>query len=200
MSLSDGSRLQFVITSERYKQWEAARAGLSKSVVAKFGALLKPKAPTRQSIDRATAYLVSDAQTRQAIQRTGMSVQDFVLMTVALEQEMQLANGRGAASADAPVVADASPSPVDTAYALPNIPAAQVPVVPPPPPSDVADTASRRDTLVPPRRDSVVKRDTTRRRDSIRVDTTAPKADTTAAPRVDSTLDRRPLTDSIPPR
>lgn len=95
VSLQDGSRLRFMITSERYKQWEAARAGLSRPVVARFGALLQPKAPTQRSIERATAYLESEPRARQAIERTGMSVSDFVLMTVALEQEMQLASSRG---------------------------------------------------------------------------------------------------------
>ena len=64
----------FVITSDRYKQWDSAREGLSKSIVSRFGTLLKPKAPTQQSIARATAFLESNAGTRQSIERTGMSV------------------------------------------------------------------------------------------------------------------------------
>src|SRR4051812_22945000 len=68
VNLADGTRLQFVITSERYKQWEAARAGLTKPMVARFGALLKPKSPTRKSIEQATAFLESDPQARQSIE------------------------------------------------------------------------------------------------------------------------------------
>ena len=96
VELSDGSRLQFVITSERYKQWEAARTALRPNVVARFGALLQPKSPTEKTIERATTFLETDVTSREAIERTGMSVKDFVLMTVALEQEMRAASGAGA--------------------------------------------------------------------------------------------------------
>jgi len=95
VELSDGSRLQFVITSERYKQWEAARTALRPNVVARFGALLQPKSPTEKTIEGATTFLETDVTSREAIERTGMSVKDFVLMTVALEQEMRAARTRG---------------------------------------------------------------------------------------------------------
>jgi hypothetical protein len=155
VSLSDGSHLQYVITSERYKQWDAARDGLSKSVVARFGALLKPKAPTQQTIARATAFLENDPQARQSIARTGMSVKDFVLMTVSLEQEMQLASARGQPKASA------APYPMDSAYTLPSVPSAQMPMSPSydtathvdsgvrPLPSPRVDTTYRRDSVIP---------------------------------------------------
>jgi len=180
VSLSDGSRLQFVITSDRYKQWDAAREGLSKSIVSRYGSLLKPKSPTQQSIARATAFLESNAGAKQSIERTGMSVKDFVLMTVALEQEMQLASARGEAPPPAVRSVDTSayalpsvPSPYATAYPAPAYPPppaySPTPTYPPPP---YPDTTYRRDStpkpIEPPkpiRRDSVapdtVKRDST---------------------------------------
>jgi len=173
VSLSDGSQLKFVITSDRYKQWDEARASLSKDVVRRFGQLLKPKSPTQQSIDRATAYLDSNPRARNSIESTGMSVKDFVLMTVALEQEMQLASARG----QTPAVTS-----VDTsAYALPTVPSPYASAYPPPPaytpaptypppvyPSPTQppayDTMPHRDSVAPPspkpRLDSSYRRDT----------------------------------------
>ena len=215
VSLSDGSRLQFVITSERYKQWDAARDGLSRDVVARYGVLLKPKAPTKQSIDRAAAFLESNPTAKQSIERTGMSVRDFVLMTVALEQEMQLASARGQTPASA------TPMPVDTsAYALPTVPPpyasgyppqatyAPAPAYPTPP---VYDSAPRRDTIVrplpPPRVDSTYRRDTVPRpADSgkgIRRDTASPapvKRDSAPAPVKSDSAPSPPKTDSVPVR
>lgn len=195
MSLTDGSRLHFVITSERYKQWDAAREALNKDVVARFGALLKPKAPTQQSIARATAFLESNPQVKQAIERTGMSVRDFVLMTVALEQEMQLASNRGAP----PTAADTFA--VDTAYTLPAVPPAQIPMPPPStytappvytpvptyePARPSSDTVPRRDSARAERRlDSTYRRDTARPTPK-RADTLAPARDTVPSPRADS--------------
>jgi hypothetical protein len=183
VSLADGSRLQFVITSERYKQWDAARSGLSRSVVSRFGALLKPKSPTQQSIAQATAFLQSDPQAKQSIERTGMSVADFVLMTVALEQEMQQAGKNGQSAAAAP----AQPYPADTAYTLPTVPPAQLPVMPAPQPvpapnPPVYDSVPRRDSMRPP-----VRPDSTIRRDSVRVDTPTPKRDSIPNPPPDTT-------------
>src|SRR5438045_3217063 len=71
VSLSDGSKLSFVITSERYKQWDAAQSALDKGTAARFGALLQPKSPSQQSIERATAFLEANAAARAAIEHTG---------------------------------------------------------------------------------------------------------------------------------
>ena len=205
VNLSDGSHLQFVITSDRYKQWDAARDGLSKDVVARFGQILKPKSPTQQTIARATAFLESNARARQSIESAGMSVRDFVLMTVALEQEMRLASARGEAPA--------AVTSVDTsAYELPNVPAPYASGYPPPPaytptptypppvypsPTPAYDSTPRRDTMtrpLPPQRmDSTYRRDTLPRpidipRPAPRDTITPPvKRDTTPSPRQDST-------------
>ena len=170
VALSDGSQLHFVITSQRYKQWEAARAGLSRSVVARFGEILQPKSPTQRSIDRAVAYLESNPSARQAIERTGMSVRDFVLMTVALEQEMRLANGQGA-SANREPIPPSYPYPTDTGIRPPPMPA--------PMPAPRVDTVRRDTVIMPaPRRDTV-KRDTAKR-DTIAAPPRDTSRDTTA--------------------
>lgn len=108
VSLTDGTRFDFAITSDRFRQWDAARKGFGRAVAARFGALLNPAAPSERSIRRATAYLEGEPGARQSIVRAGMSVRDFVLMTVALEQQMQLASRR---SAETPVAAMPPPLP-----------------------------------------------------------------------------------------
>ena len=110
VQLTDGSHLQFAITSERYKQWEAARSDLRRNVVVRFGKLLHPDAPTQSSIVRAIAFLETDAASRESIERSGMTVRDFVLMTVALEQEMRLASQAGAPPSESQPL----PYPMDT--------------------------------------------------------------------------------------
>jgi hypothetical protein len=166
VSLSDGTRLDFVITSDRYNQWDAARKGLSRPVSTRFGALLKPKSPTARTIERAVAYLEGDAAARQSIERAGMSVRDFVLMTVALEQQMQLATAkrttalapmRDPVPAPAPATIDTSyqpaaeardSAPLDTAWKV-DTSARRRDTVRPPAPRDTV--APKRDTLVPKR-------------------------------------------------
>jgi hypothetical protein len=178
VELADGSHLQVVITSERYKQWDAARSALRPNVAARFGALLQPKSPSEKSIDRAVAFLEADVASREAIERTGMSVKDFVLMTVALEQEMRAAGDRSTPRSERLPAPVPLPPPVDSGY-LPQPPA-------PLPPTPRVDTTVRPDTIfTAPRRDtsasrrdaSVPKRDTVTTqkppRDTVRDTTTA---------------------------
>jgi hypothetical protein len=145
VELADGTRLGFVITSDRYKQWDAGRRGWGRGVASHFGNLLQPKSPTRRTIDRAVAYLESQGRARQAIERAGMSVRDFVLMTVALEQEMQLASGQGGVrSAAAPARA---PSMTDSTYVAATIDSSRREV-------DTLAAPTSRDS-VPPKRDTL---------------------------------------------
>lgn len=169
MTLADGASLPYAITSEAYKQWDAAQDALSPKVVARFGRLLRPAAPTQESIARAVTYLEGDPASRQAIERAGLTVRAFVQLTVALEQQMRLAGaGQPAAAPAPPAVAsrDDSIIPVgeqsaaevgpDTATAMPRAPVATVradtlfPVVPPRPDS-AARRPARRDTVATPR-------------------------------------------------
>jgi hypothetical protein len=153
VELTDGSRLQFVITSERYKQWDAARSALRPNVAARFGALLQPKSPSEKSIDRAVAFLETDVPSREAIERTGMSVKNFVLMTVALEQEMRVAQRGTQRPTPMPALL---PSPVDSGSdsrpAPSATPAPRVDTIVKP---DTIFTSQRRDTSAP-KRDTVI--------------------------------------------
>lgn len=205
VQLADGTQMQFVITSERYKQWEAAKSGLNPEIAARFGVLLKPQAPTEKTIASAVAYLQSQSVAKQAIERTGMSVRDFVQMTVALEQEMRIAAAR--ASGRVPVsTTPAAPLPRDTFVTQAPLP----PLPPPTPYPTPVDTTFRRDSAYAPtrtprpaptprvdtvRRDTLLvppKRDTTKRepapRDTApaRRDTARPPRDTTPAPPKDT--------------
>jgi hypothetical protein len=169
VQLADGSHLEFAVTSERYKKWDLAQRGLDRRIAARFGELLRPGSATASTIQRATSYLESEPGARQAIERAGISVRDFVLMTVALDQEMRVASGRD-------VSRPATPAPMPLPSAAPIDTAQQLPVVPRNAPVDsivrvdtvftqpaARDTARKRDTLPTPRpaRDTV--RDTTRR-------------------------------------
>jgi hypothetical protein len=94
VALADGGSLEFAITSEQYKRWDRARRGISRPVAARFGEILQPDAPTERSISEAVVYLESEARARNSIEKAGMSVRGFVVMTVALEQEMRVASGQ----------------------------------------------------------------------------------------------------------
>lgn len=94
VALADGGSLEFAITSEQYKRWDRARRGINRRVAARFGEILQPDAPTERSISQAVAYLESEPGALNAIEKAGMSVRGFVVMTVALEQEMRVASGQ----------------------------------------------------------------------------------------------------------
>jgi hypothetical protein len=204
VALSDGSNFDIVITSDRYKQWDAARQGLSRNVASRFGALLQPRSPSERSINRAVAYLEQEPQARSSIERTGMSVRDFVHMTVALEQQMVLASTAGPRPPEPiPMPLTYDPT-LDSAYAAmpPTPPPGYAPppvyvpptYVPPPstalpPPTDYRsprystrpDSQPRPDSVgrpLPPPRDTVrMPRDTMPRRDTLQPkrDTASPK-------------------------
>ena len=182
VELADGNHLQFVITSERYKRWDAAHSALRPNVAARFGALLQPRSPTEKSIGRAVEFLVADVASKEAIERAGMSVKDFVLMTVALEQEMRAVADRGT-QRSAPMPAPMPPPPpVDSGY-VPQPPA-------PLPPAPRVDTGVRPDTVfTSPRRDT----------SAARRDTAAPKRDTvTPKPPRDTVRDTTTAIPTLP--
>lgn len=202
IALADGGSLEFGITSDQYKRWEKARKGIDRRIAARFGAILQPDAPTEQSIERAVAYLEGQPSARSSIEAAGMSVRAFVVMTVALEQEMRRAGGQ-------PVVR--RPDPAALAYEFPTVDTSMIaPMQPSPSPAPVhpQDTVTRvlppvplpvdtsmprvapppsRDTAVRPpptvfRRDTVRARPDTIRRDTARRDSAPPPPDTTIGP------------------
>lgn len=138
---------------------DAGQRGLDRRIAARFGAPLQPASPNERSIERAVSYLQNDARAKQAIERAGMGVRDFVLMTVALEQEMRVASGRTAEQPPPPMPAPLPyVYPGDTGFTpQPMFPAPSAPV----PPSPHVDSSVRIDTVFArPPRDTV--RDTTR--------------------------------------
>ena len=118
VALADGNSFDFRITSEKYKQWDAAQRGISKRIAARFGAILRPNAPTERSIASAVTYLEGQPAARQAIETAGMSVREFVVMTVALEQEMRLASRE--TREPTPASAPYEFPPVDTTFVAPH--------------------------------------------------------------------------------
>jgi hypothetical protein len=183
VALADGNSFDFRITSEKYKQWDAAQRGISKRIAARFGAILRPDAPTERSIASAVTYLEGQPSARQAIESAGMSVRDFVVMTVALEQEMRLASRE-----------TREPAPASEPYEFPPVDTTFVAPQPLPQPAPV-DTAIASDTVLS--------------RTGMRVDSTLPVDTAFGRPRVrfDSVPRRRPAPaatifrrDTAPPR
>lgn len=181
VALADGGSMSFSITSERYKQWDRARRAFPRALIARFGQVLQPRAPTERSINDAVALLERNARAKRAIESAGLSVRGFVELTVALEQQMLMAAGGGRPAP--PPATDTYPVTMDSGYLPP--PAPEVPPYPlPVPQAPVApDTTARPDTLLVqpapyPRRDTVPRRDTAPRRDTLR-----PPVDTLIVPR-----------------
>lgn len=195
VSLVDGGSLEFRITSDQYKRWDRARKGIGKDAAAQFGAILHPSAPSARSIDEAVSFLEGQPSAKGSIEKAGMSVRGFVVMTVALEQEMRLASGQPAVDQPPPPTYEfpqidtsflpPQPYPVDTfarpdtfryptqAYPQPYPAYAPPPTTPVPTPSPtVTPLPPQQDTLITRaptifRRDTVIRRDTGARRDTI---------------------------------
>src|SRR5215213_4461657 len=74
VSLTEGEKLTFTITSERYKAWDAARTGLDSRIASRYGAILQPGSPSRRNIEKAVEYLESEPGAKASIERAGMSV------------------------------------------------------------------------------------------------------------------------------
>ena len=170
VELAEGGTLRFSVTSEQFRKWDAAQGGIDRSIQARFGEILKPEAPSERTIDAAVAYLEGQPTARSAIERAGLNVRQFVVITVALEQEMRLASGRGSREPDPDSIYMPRSDTVATAMA--PYPPVVLPYVPPPayPPIDTStrrvdtaymppDTASRSRSSYSPW-DSLVRRGT----------------------------------------
>jgi hypothetical protein len=216
VALTDGETLSFTITSERYKAWDAARQGIDRRIAARFGALLQAASPSRRSIEKAAAYLESEPAAKAAIERAGMSIRDFVVTTVALEQEMKLASARGQIPRDSV----GSPYPTNQPYPVDTTSFSTYTPIPLPEPVPVVrqyiDTFPRPDSQT--RRDSFVitRMDTSRRsfpiadsiaraaarRDSAaratRPRDTMPNRDTTSKSRDTTRIPRDTVRDTMP--
>jgi hypothetical protein len=149
--LVDGGRLPYEITSERYRQWETARRALRAARIS-LSMRLDPLRVTEADIQRAVSFFERNGRARRAIEGTGMSVRDYVLTTLALEQQMAVASGRWAAR-DRPRAPSVSVVPSesiaaelgrDTARRVDTVPVVDTVVIPvdTTPPPDTTRTAS----------------------------------------------------------
>jgi hypothetical protein len=91
--LTGGGRLAYEITSDRYRQWETARRALRAQKIT-LSMRLDPLRVTEADIERAVDYFERNRKARRIIEGTGMTVRDYVLTTLALEQQMAVATGR----------------------------------------------------------------------------------------------------------
>ncbi|HEX9310231.1 MAG TPA: hypothetical protein VF887_05430 [Gemmatimonadaceae bacterium] len=82
--------VDFRITDENFAQWEQAQEYLDQLP---RSAIASGPGPGGSAIDRAVARLESSPRARTAIERTGLSVKDFVLETVALAQATEASQG-----------------------------------------------------------------------------------------------------------
>jgi hypothetical protein len=148
--LVDGERIPYEITSDRYRQWEAARRALRAQRIS-LSMRLDPLRVTEAEIQRAVNFFERNGRARRAIEGTGMSVRDYVLTTLALEQQMAVASGRWGArdrprAPSAPVVPSESIAAElarDTARRVDTVPVVDTVVVP-------VDTVTPPDTMRPP--------------------------------------------------
>lgn len=91
--------VDFRLTDESYEQWERAQRFLDALPRSAFPA---PPSGGGNPIDNAVATLESSPRARTAIERTGLSVREFVLETIALAQAMAAESGQPANGANVP--------------------------------------------------------------------------------------------------
>jgi hypothetical protein len=83
------SPVDFRLNDDNFARWEEAQRNLEKLP----RSAIPVASPARGSaVDRAVARLESSPYTRTAIERTGLSVRDFVLATIALAQATEVAH------------------------------------------------------------------------------------------------------------
>jgi uncharacterized protein (DUF1778 family) len=83
--------VSFRLTDANYAQWEQAQRFLDELPRSAF---VSASGTTGNAIDRAVATLEASPRARTAIERTGLSVRDFVLETVALAQAAEAGTGK----------------------------------------------------------------------------------------------------------
>ena len=108
--LVGGGRLPYEITSDRYRRWEAARAALRAQKVS-FALQLDPLRVSEADIQRAVSFFERNAKARRAVEGAGLSVRDYVLTTIAVEQQMAVASGRPVARPRPAAAPAPAPSP-----------------------------------------------------------------------------------------
>ena len=87
------------LTEENYAQWERAQRFLDALPRSAFASAT---GGSGNPIDRAVATLEASPRARTAIERTGLSVREFVLETIALAQAAEAESGKAAAGVRVP--------------------------------------------------------------------------------------------------
>jgi hypothetical protein len=151
--LVDGESIPYEITSERYRQWESARRALRAARIS-LSMRLDPLRVTEAEIQRAVSFFERNGRARRIIEDAGLSVRDYILTTLALEQQMAVASGRWGEARrprvpSAPVVPSESIAAElarDSARRVDTVPVVDTVVIP----VDTAPPRPRPDTVPPP--------------------------------------------------
>ena len=91
--------VDFRLTDANYAQWEQAQGFLDALPRSAFAS---GSGRGGSAIDRAVAMLEASPRARTSIERTGLSVRDFVLETIALAQAAEAQTGKSAAGVTVP--------------------------------------------------------------------------------------------------
>jgi hypothetical protein len=91
--------VKYPLTSQNYRKWLVAQAALDSLPEPAEMPRVDLRDPTDDDIETTVKFLEDQDGARRAIERSGLSVQDFVLTSVALGQALNLA-GRNAVPAE----------------------------------------------------------------------------------------------------
>ena len=78
--------VKYPLTSENYRKWLVAQAALDSLPEPAAMPRVDLRDPTDDDIDRTVSFLAQQDAERHAIERSGLSVKDFVLTSIALGQ------------------------------------------------------------------------------------------------------------------
>ena len=84
--------VKYPLTSDNYRKWVVAQGALDSLPEPVAMPRVDLRDPTDDDIDRTVSFLSNDAAARNAIQRSELSVRDFVLTSLALGQAFNFAN------------------------------------------------------------------------------------------------------------
>jgi hypothetical protein len=91
--------VKYPLTSQNYRKWLVAQAALDSLPEPTEMPRVDLRDPTDDDIEATVKFLEDQSAERRAIERSGLSVQDFVLTSVALGQALNLA-GRNVVPAE----------------------------------------------------------------------------------------------------
>jgi hypothetical protein len=83
--------VKYTLTSDNYRKWLVAQAALDSIAEPSEMPLVDLRDPTDEDIEATVDFLDDQDAARRAIERSGLSVKDFVLTSVALGQALSVA-------------------------------------------------------------------------------------------------------------